>query len=353
MPACIQKRVIYRSEYLCNVVAVNTYTILLLLGTFFLIYGLWWIFCAYWIHFTHWGIKSKSTKRRSNSSQYDLLQICAHEPNDPLAHKSWIPQPFLKAIPMEPIAKVVLPGLGVFVELTLNVKFDEHGKSHLIPWHYRITFSDGQFVHLNRLYHICLYSTFVLSGVVDLVSLCIKLPRVTSQLFLCFALYSESLLFSFHVHGRNLFNSGVHQLLLIFVMATALFSTLRMLTPRNLFINACFAGSMTLQGTHLIQAGWVMYGGTRWRLDSHENVKFMTALSVWHLLGVSLFMLATFVIMRAVLHRLSKTKRFRHLAMAVVNEEERESLMEGVVEDDASGTSRDSIEMHALTESPA
>ena len=321
------------------------------IGTFFLIYGLWWMFCAYWIHFTCWR-KSSNSSRSNSNLQSDLFKICAHDPNDPLAHKSWIPQPFLKRIPIEPIAKVVLPGLGVFVELVLNVKFDEHGKSYLIPWHYRVTFEDGQFLDLNRFYHMCLYSTFVLSGIIDLVSLCVKLPWVTSQLYLCFALYCESLLFSFHVHGRNLFNNSVHQLLLIFVMATAFFSTLRMLTSRNLFINAGFAGSMTLQGTHLIQAGWILYGGTRWRLDSHENVKFMTALSVWHLLGVSLFMLTTFVIMRAILHRLSKTKRFRHFAV-VVNEQERESLIERMIEDDASGTSRDSVEMHALMKSPA
>jgi hypothetical protein len=260
----------------------------------------------------------------------------------------------LKRIPIEPIAKVVLPSLGMFVELFINMEFDEHGKSHLIRWHYRVTFAEGRFVDLNRFYHMCLYSTFAFSGIIDLVSLCVKLPRVTGQLYLCFALYSEALLFSFHIHGRSLFNNSIHQLLLIFVIAAAGFSTLRMLTPRNLFINAGFTGSMILQGTHLVQAGWILYGRTRWQVDSHNNVKFITVLSVWHLFGVSLFMLTTFVVMRTVLHRLSKTKRFRYLAVQVENEQqERESLIERVMEDDASGTSRDSVEMHALTESPA
>lgn len=323
-------------------------------GSFFLFYGLSWLFNAYWIHFTHWSNNSKSSSRRHSNAQSDLLNYFAHDPSDPFAHKSWIPQPFLKRIPIEPILKVVFPSLGVFVELFLNGEYDEHGKSHVILWHYRVVFSDGEFIDLNRFYHMCLYSTFALSGIIDLVSLCIKLPRVTSQLFLCFAFYSEALLFSFHIHGRNLFNSGVHQLLLIFVIANAFFSTLRMFNPRNLFINAGFAGSMILQGAYLIQAGWIMYGGTRWRLDSHENVKFMTALSVWNLLGVSLFMLTTFIVMRAILWRLSKTKRFRYLAvMSSVNVQERESLIGGTIEDDASTTSQDSVEMCALTESPA
>ena len=175
---------------------------------------------------------------------------------------------------------------------------------------------------------------------------------MTSQLFLCFAFYSEALLFSFHTHGRALFNNAVHELLLIFVIATAVFATLRMLNPRNLFINAGFAGSLILQGTHLVQAGWILYGGTRWRVDSHENVKFVTALSVWHLFGVSLFMLAIFIVMRAVLHTLSKTKRFCHLA-EVVSEQERVSLIANINEDDTPGTSQNSVEMRVVIESPA
>ena len=127
-----------------------------------------------------------------------------------------------------------------------------------------------------------------------------------------------------------------------------------MLNPRNLFINAGFAGSLILQGTHLIQAGWILYGGTRWRLNSHENVKFMTVLSVWHLFGVNLFMLVAFIVMKAVLHRLSKTKQFSNL-VEVVSEQERVSLIANIndSEDDASGISQDSVEMHTLTKSPA
>ena len=322
-------------------------------GIFFLVYGLWWMLSVYWIHLTHWSRSETSAISSRNFQQSGLRKMFDYDPKDPLTYKSWIPQPFLRRIPLEPIAKLVLPGLGVFVELFLNMKFDENGGSHLILWHYRIKFEDGHLVDLNRLYHMSLYSTFALSGIVDLVTLCVKLPRLTSQLFLCFALYCEAVLFSFHVHGRELFNNGVHQLLLIFVIATAFFATLRMLTPRNLFINAGISGSMILQGTHLVQAGWILYGGIHWQMQSHENVKFMAALSVWHLLSVSLFMLTAFVITRAVLLRMGQTKQFYHLAM-VVNEKERESLMEGIVDDDTPGTSQDhSVEMRSVTESPA
>ena len=250
-----------------------------------------------------------------------LLRIFDYDPDDPLARKSWIPQPFLKRIPLEPVLKVVLPGLGLFVELFLNVKFDTDGKSHLILLHYRVRFSNGTFSDLNRFYHICLYSSFVLSGIVDLISICCKLPRAVSQLFLCFAFYCEAILFSFHVHGRDPLNSAVHQFLVIFVMSSALFATLRMLNPRNLFINTGFAGSLTLQGTQLVQAGWLLYGGTEWNLQSHENIKFVSALAIWHLLGVSIFMLLSFIVLRTVFYRFAKS---RWCTLLSLNEHEKE-----------------------------
>ena len=109
-----------------------------------------------------------------------------------------------------------------------------------------------------------------------------------------------------------------------------------------------------LQGTHLIQAGWILYGGTQWDVHSHENVQLVGALTVWHLFGVTLFMMVFFIVMKMILARLGKAERFSSLA---VNEseaaaQERESLIASV-EDYTSGTSQDSIKMHEFTESPA
>ena len=308
------------------------------------------MFSSYWIYFTQ---KKHSKSCHGNSPRSVLLRVFDHDPDDPLARKSWIPQPFLKKVPLEPIIKTILPGLGVLVELFMNVKYDSAGKSHLVFLSYKVHFNEntGQYSDLNRFYHVCLYSTFVLSGIVDLLSLCVRLPRATSQLFLCFAIYCEAFLFSFHVHGRNLFNNSVHQVLLMFVITTAVFATLRMLNPRNLFINAGLAGSMMLQGTHLIQAGWILYGGTHWDVESHQNVKFVGAVSLWHLFGVNIFMMAFFIAMKMILAKLEKTKWCSSLTVTEGDAtvvQERESLIANV-EDNTPCTSQNSITMNELT----
>ena len=284
------------------------------------------MFSTYWIHFTQ-KKNVKSSPRGSNGRQSSLLRIFDHDPNDPLSRKSWIPQAFLKKVPIEPLAKTIFPALGILVELFMDFRFSKKdGRSHFMLVHYTVEFVGGRFLDLNRFYHISLYSSFMLSGIIDLLSICIELPRAVSQLFLCFALYSESLLFSFHVHGRNPFNTSVHLLLLIFVIASAVFATVRLFNPRNLFINAGFSCCMILQGTHLIQAGWILYGGIQWDYEWHENLKFICALSVWQLLGVSSFMVITFIITKAFLIRLAKTGRFSSL-LSNQGEEEREGLL--------------------------
>ena len=255
-----------------------------------------------------------------------LLRIFEHNFNDPLARKSWIPAPFLKRIAIEPILKTLLPSLGVFVELFVNVRIDRGGKSHLIFFVYAPGFFDGHFGDLNRFYHICLYSTFVLSGVVDLISLRVNLPRATSQLFLCFAFYSEAVLFSFHTHGRDLFNNTVT------ISWSYSWSPVRYLPPSAFSTREIFSSmpvsqlpSFSRVRTSFKPAGYCT-GGIDWNLESRENVKFVTALSIWHLFGVSVFMVVAFVTMRAIVARMARTKRFVSLT-AHENKEESECLI--------------------------
>ena len=325
-------------------------------GSFFLIYGLWWMFSTYWIYFTQ---KKLSMMSRGGSPRSGLLQIFNHDPDDSLAYKSWIPQPFLRRVPLEPILKVIVPGLGVFVKLFLDVWVDTDGKSHLVWSHYRVNFVNGTFSDLSNFYHICIYSSFLLSGIVDLVSICGKLPRAVSQLFLCFAFYCETILYSFHILGRDPLNTAAHQFLLIFVISSALFATLRMLNPRNLFINAGFSGSMILQGTQFIQIGWLLYGGIEWNFMSHENIKFVGALAILHLLGVSMFMLIVFIILRAVMYWLARCKRCMWLSLDEHEKEmqEMESLIpatgDDVTADDHDCERSDTVETGGVKDSPA
>ena len=268
-----------------------------------MIWGLSWLFLTYWNYFTIPRQPQKHT---------GILSFFTQESKDPLSFKSWIPAPCCPRIPIESIIKILLPGLGIFCEIFLDFFPDEHGVVRFKMMFYRIYFDEPHrhFTSLNRLFHISLYLPFLISGVVDLISLCTRLPRLTNKIFLCFTFYCEYLLFSFHIHGRNLFNTAVHSLLLYFIAASAFFSTLRLLNSSNLFINAGLAGSMILQGTNLCQAGWVLYGGRKWSPYSHENPKFMAALTTWHLIGTSFLMVLMFVIMRAILRCKGKLRDF-------------------------------------------
>jgi len=172
---------------------------------------------SFWTHF-------KEPQDDCRNPEFDFV-YCS---KDPFTRKSWIPQPCFPKIPLEPIIKILLPTFGIFVETFLDMQPDASGHYRLIIFTYRVQYDESseQYVNLNRLYHISLYLAFVISGVVDLLSLLLNLPSRTSQLFLCFALYCQSLLFYMHIGGRHLFNIRVHQLLLVFVIATAIFSTL-------------------------------------------------------------------------------------------------------------------------------
>ena len=260
------------------------------------------------------------TKKDMELETGESRLVSTRRKNDPLAQQSWIPAPCCSRVPLEPIMKIVLPALGIFGEAFLNVR---DGK--LVFQAFEVVFWNdcGFFSVMSRLYHITLYLGFMASGIVDLLSLYCKLPKSTSQLFLSIAFYNQALLFYYHVHGRNMFNITVHKLLIICIVITAIFVTLRMLNPRNLLINAGVAAGMILQGTHLIQAGSLIYGTAKYHPISHSNEKFIVAVTTWHVLGVNLFMIGVYLITRAVFTRLASRRYFKFTGLDSAQEMER------------------------------
>ena len=258
---------------------------------------------SYWIHFQEQHSTKNDMELETGKSQF----VSTGRKNDPLAHLSWIPVPCCPKVPLEPLLKIILPGLGIFAEGFLNVK---HGK--LLFQMYEVNFFDecGFFSGMGRLHHITLYLGFLVSGIVDLLSLYCNLPKSTSQLFLSLAVYNQVLLFYYHIHGRNLFNITIHKLLAMCIVVTAVFVTLRMLNPRNLLINTGIAAGMILQGTHLIQAGSLIYGAAKFHPTSHSNEKFIVAVTTWHILGVNVFMIGVYLIVRALFTRMVPRRYF-------------------------------------------
>ena len=200
-------------------------------GAFILIWGLSWLFGSYWIHFT------QQTKQLNSSTKPigTVLSLFMEEKNDPLSFKSWLPLPCCPKVPLEPIFKLVTYYLELAYLWRDFKNFDGELKLTFAPLKLVYFETFQEFSCMDRVQHISLYLAFAISGVVDCISLCFRLPRVTDKIFLTFAFIVEYLLFAFHLHGCNTFNTDVHELLMYFVMSCIVFSTLRLLTSRNLF----------------------------------------------------------------------------------------------------------------------
>jgi hypothetical protein len=69
--------------------------------------------------------------------------------------KSWIPQPFCAGIPIEPIAKIVACGIGVFGETFLALLVEEKGMPRRLQFGaFKIFNSSGDFVHVGKFQHV-------------------------------------------------------------------------------------------------------------------------------------------------------------------------------------------------------
>ena len=276
-------------------------------GSLFLIYGFWWAVITFWTHLSSKGAqKSSKTKREGSTSS--VASFFEYRREHGLSRKSWLPQMFCPRVPLEPIIKIVLPLLGIFAEAFFDVVDDgtgPHVKAKVVK-----VFEDGHLAGLGKVHHITMYAGFALSGIVDIFSQFIKVPRHTSQVFLSLAFWIEGLLFYFHTHGRDPLNTQIHWILTIVIFSCGIFTLLRMLQPTNLLINAGLASSILLQGTWFIQAGHILFRWNNWLQtsdssdgdgDNHEAVMLISACFTWHLIGIAVLMVLLWVVFHVML----------------------------------------------------
>ena len=140
---------------------------------------------------------------------------------------------------------------------------NKEGKKHLVLSKYSLKDSNGNLNGVGKLHHILMYGGFMLSGIVDLLSICVKFPRQTSMLFLTLAFGVEALLFSLHTLGRDTFNVEVHFLLLLSILSCVVFTFLRNLYATSIIVNLGVGSSILLQGVWFIQGGYILLGGLR------------------------------------------------------------------------------------------
>ena len=233
-----------------------------------------------------------------------------------LERKSYIPQPFLPRVPLEPILKLFLPGLVIIIECFFLVHRDENGHERVSVGIYMIYDESGHLGPKNELHHLTIYIFFVASGMVDLLSLyAVRYPKHTTKLFLGFTFLVEGFLFSFHPHSRSLFSVTVHEILTYVVFANATFAFLRMYKSANLLINCSFALCTTLQGTLLILMGVVRYD--EHPLDEHSRPMFRSAFMAdfvfLHFLLIAISMLTLYTVLLIYFsHAANKEKTLLH-----------------------------------------
>ncbi len=307
-------------------------------GCFFILYGTFWCANFLWYHLkSKANLKSSSDARSRKEKHMHSASTSFFEfkRDHDFSRKSWIPFSCTR-IPIEPFFKILFPALGILVETFFDYRPNSNGDNHVVLSVYRIWDSDGGMKDMGRLHHITMYTGFMLSGVVDILTLCVKLPHQTSMLFLSLAFTVEGFLFYLHTMGRDALNVEVHNLLTCVILASIIFSVLRIFAATNLVVNLGLGSSILLQGTWFIQAGFFLYGGyfevgnsgerergkeravyeTDEETDNHRYIMFVVACFTWHLLLVSLYNVVIWITLSALsksrlLHRRSKTFRRR------------------------------------------
>ncbi|XP_076135265.1 transmembrane protein 45A [Alosa pseudoharengus] len=134
--------------------------------------------------------------------------------------------------------------------------------------------------------HSTMYLFFALSGATTLaIHVSNVAPLALDRLMLAIAFFNEGFLFMYHLHGRDMLDVHVHQLLLYAVFAGALTALLEMFHRANVLLELLRTTMCLLQGSWFWQIGFVLYppSEVKWDLKDHNNMMFITMCYCWHL----------------------------------------------------------------------
>ncbi|XP_069053451.1 transmembrane protein 45A [Lepisosteus oculatus] len=134
--------------------------------------------------------------------------------------------------------------------------------------------------------HATMYLFFGLAGAVSLtVHTTGAAPLAFDRLLLGIAFFTEGFLFLYHLHGRDMLDVHVHQLLLYAIFGGALTTFLEVFQRGNILLELLRASLSLLQGSWFWQIGFVLYppsGLAEWDLKDHNNMMFITMCYCWH-----------------------------------------------------------------------
>lgn len=232
-------------------------------GTFFALWGVWWLLSA----ISRW--------RCTNSA--DAKATFQSRPFWPLSTR-----PLL-----EPQLKTVLPLVGVLVELWLHPGD--------VRWRHALDATGEHWVahSIVNWQHATMYSAFALSGVVDWLSASgrVVLPEGVSWACLSGAFFIEAFLLVEHLRMQAGLMWDIHLLLIGAVLANAL----AVAASAQL---QSFTSTLVCAWCTIAQGGWflwqarILYGANPWDREDEDNAMMLPVVFVFHLLAVASLVLA-------------------------------------------------------------
>lgn len=148
-------------------------------------------------------------------------------------------------------------------------------------------FENGTFYYIGNGQHITMYFFYGLSGVVDLLlHYNFPLPKKLDYFTLLIAIFTEGILFKFHLHDREEFDTTVHVLLIYAVFLTMLPVLAEMYWEHNILPALARALCFMLQGTWFIHVGFLLYSPLpnpqKWD-NSGNSIMYATMFFTWHI----------------------------------------------------------------------
>ncbi|KAK7078816.1 Transmembrane protein 45B [Halocaridina rubra] len=176
--------------------------------------------------------------------------------------------------------------------------------------------SEGKFSSFNNLQHLTIYFFFALNGVMDiLLHYKWPIPKGSdyASAFLGFAM--EGVLFYYHLHGRSILDVQVHMLLLFVVVGCLASVAVEMANKHSVLAGLTRGYCVILQGTWLIQIGFILYSplGTKWKGDDHNDMMVATALFCWHNAGIFVALIVLGILISFRVKNLSSTSMYYKL----------------------------------------
>lgn len=236
-------------------------------GLFFAIWGTWWLIALFDTYLTAMAM---ATHRSSSPSAGQF------------SSKPWYRVFFgplwLRRMPLEPLLKVFLPGMGILGELWLG---HESWRTLIAP--------DGKFVveNINDWQHSAMYFAFCLSGIIDLVGFYSQLPDTTEHAFLSLAFLTQGILLVFHLKGPAI-EVMVHLILVLQIFATFISMVLEGFNRSSIVIASLRPLLTLLQGIWWIQTAFIMFtADPAYDPDYMGGTMMVPAVFVMHILWLA------------------------------------------------------------------